>query len=125
MMCRFCFCRSSSLGQFALAASTFGHYLSLLHPSFFHFILGISSLLALLALYETKKLHYYRRQVVSIFRTLLALFSAFYLFRLSIFLNLASSSGAQIYIYFTIFTLITAFTNKLHLRIIIDVNELR
>jgi len=93
----------------------------------FFFVLGISVVLAVLALYETYKIHYFRRQIPQLFFALLFIIPSFYITRINFFLNLLQSDQTPVFTYFylTLFTLITALTNRLQLRILIEVNEFK
>ena len=115
------------LSKVVLFLSTFGHLLCLVHYSVFYFLLGITVALSCLTAYETYKIHYYRPQVTELFFALLVLIVSFYMVRVNFELNVFNSDSrlVTVYAYVTLFTLITALTNRLHLRILIDVNEFR
>ena len=121
-----CFCRSSRLGYFALAVSIFGHYITVIH-SLFYFLFGISVALAVLALYETYKIHYFRRQIPQLFFALVFIIPLFSIVRLNFLFNVVESdkSSVFVYLYLTLFTLTTALTNRMQLRILIEVNEFK
>uniref|UniRef100_H2YIM4 Uncharacterized protein n=1 Tax=Ciona savignyi TaxID=51511 RepID=H2YIM4_CIOSA len=103
-------------------SASISYFLTLVHRTSFFFLLGIAVTLGCIAVYETYKIHFYRKGVRPIFYAILSLHVVFYVAYVLDFVFNAYGWFFP-YISVTSFALMTALTNRLYIKILKEVNE--